>query len=157
MMLNGTLFSIRQERSRPISVSWSIKCYHVFHIRPHPEIKMIMEREYVNRYDANAIQVSPLQDIAAIYHDAITRPATQQTVRHIAGKQAGRVPANLCRAFRLLLEDNMLDGNITAVYGGDVGPSMNPPPPPPLHNRDTCQNDIRIDQEVVMNCHVYTT
>ena len=117
--------------TRPISVQWSIKGYHAFHIRPHPLITLMVEPEYGNQFDPHAMKVSmpPLDTIDPIYYDEATNMSIpHQTVRRIAGQQIGRVPANLCRAFRLLLNRGYVhEHHITAVFQGDVGPSRNPP------------------------------
>ena len=64
-----------------IEISWSVKGYHYFKVKPNPGEVMQVRREYHNPVDPNAMSV--LRE---------------------GGEQVGRVPANLCGAFRQLLE-----------------------------------------------------
>ena len=83
-----------------------IKGYHVYRVRPHAEIAMIVKPEEVNDLDDNAmgIWMPPLTDIPVSYHYSITRPAKNyaaaQRVIDIAGMFVGRVPANFGKVFR---------------------------------------------------------
>ena len=96
-------------------INSSIRGYHIFHIRPHFEIPMDVVKETRNEKDASAVKVMmpDLMDIPQSYHKAITWKAKKKTeedqiVRHIASKQVGRVPANLCTLFENLLEEKCL-------------------------------------------------
>lgn len=105
------------------------------------DISLNVQREENNRYDPNAMKVlmPPLDQIPERLHGDSTRPGgarfpIAQTVARIAGRQVGRVPANLCKAFNLLLQRDLLVGDIIllvgdiiATYTGDVGPSTRPP------------------------------
>ena len=64
-----------------IEISWSVKGYHYFKVKPNPGEVMQVRREYNNPVYPNAMSV--LRE---------------------GGEQVGRVPANLCGAFRQLLE-----------------------------------------------------
>lgn len=82
--------SFAMERS--VRITWSIKGYHYFQVRPHVDIIMKVEPEPNNPRDPFAMKVvmPALYDIPAEYHDNSTRDATssrpRQTVRQIAGK-----------------------------------------------------------------------
>ena len=41
----------RRPSMRTVRVDWSVKGYHHFKIRPHPEVTMLVEPENDNRYD----------------------------------------------------------------------------------------------------------
>ncbi|XP_061170668.1 uncharacterized protein LOC133180108 [Saccostrea echinata] len=111
---------------RPVKFYWSIKGYHAFRIRPHPEIYLNVELED-NPYDPNAMKVCfpTLQHIPQHLQNAVTQDNHLQRVRHIAGKQIGRCPANLCRAFRLMLEREYAT-SIVCKCSGEVIQSTRP-------------------------------
>ena len=117
--------------SHQINVDWSVKGYHVFQIRPPSGVNLIVSKESGNLYDPNAMTVTmpSLQDIPHQLHNMITRERrgskAQQTVAGNASKMVGRVPTNLCRTFRLLI-DTGLTQKITCQYSGSVGPTTNP-------------------------------
>lgn len=77
---------------RSVRITWSIKGYHYFQVRPHVDIIMKVEPEHNNPRDPFALKVvmPALNDIQAEYHDNSTRDATssrpRQTVRQIAGE-----------------------------------------------------------------------
>ena len=78
---------------RTVRIDWSVKGYHHFKIRPHPDITMLVEREDGNRYDPFAMKVMmpTLDRIPRNLHGVVTRPQNQrhhqsQTVAEIAGK-----------------------------------------------------------------------
>ena len=88
-----------------------IKGYHIFKITPHKEIELQVLNEVNNKKDPNAMLVKMLglEEIPVNLHDDITRPKKKsneknQTVKEIAEKDVGRVPANLCGVFRDLLK-----------------------------------------------------
>lgn len=89
----------------------NIKGYHSFKIRPHCDIEMDVVVEEDNSYDpyAMAVNMPLIQEIHPRYHDVVTREEKgkykKQSVRDIAGKQVGRVPANLCKMFRKVLHE----------------------------------------------------
>ena len=95
-----------------ITISQShIKRYHIFKITPHKEIELQVLNEVNNKNDPNAMLVKMLglEEIPVNLHDDITRPKKKsneknQTVKEIAEKDVGRVPANLCGVFRDLLK-----------------------------------------------------
>ena len=78
-----------------------IKGYHIFEIKPHPEIKMLVQNEVGNKYDAFAmlIRMPELINILTEFHNDITREAKRgraaQTVKSITNNVVGRVPENL--------------------------------------------------------------
>ena len=82
-----------------------IKGYHIFQIKPHREIKMLVQNEDGNKYDpfAMLIRMPELINIPIKLHNNITREAKSgkivQTVKSIANKVVGRVPANLEKLF----------------------------------------------------------
>ena len=41
----------------PVKIVWSVKGYHVFHLRPHEDVPMLVEVEENNPYDPNAMKV----------------------------------------------------------------------------------------------------
>ena len=90
-------------------VEWAIKGYHHFRIRPHKDIPLMVLKERGNRFDPFAMKLNvvmpTLGNIPGHLWDATTHPGEgYQLVRHIAGHQVGRVPANLCQLFWQLLD-----------------------------------------------------
>ena len=82
----------RRPSMRTVRVDWSVKGYHHFKIRPHPEVTMLVEPENDNRYDPFAMKVvmPTLLHIPPYLHQEETRPGSQrhsmpQTVADIAG------------------------------------------------------------------------
>lgn len=86
-----------------ISVNWAIKGYHHFRIRPNDGEILEVEREDGNPYD----------------------PFSMKVVRVGSGQQIGRVPANLCKVFRKVLQKGYTN-RITCTYLGRVGHSVRP-------------------------------
>ncbi|XP_077869670.1 uncharacterized protein LOC144361685 [Saccoglossus kowalevskii] len=119
--------------NKNMSFDWSIKGYHHFHRRPHPDALLDVEIEHNNRYDPSSmlVKMPPLCRIPNELHDEVTREGRgnqpNQTVRSIADKQVGRVPANLCKVFRRLLELNLVESVIVCKYTGQTGLSIRPP------------------------------
>ena len=115
---------------REVAVLWSIKGYHFFKIRPHESISMLVLPEEGNARDPSAMKVMMPEDVPAELLDKNTREGDSkrppQKVRDIVGKQVGRVPANLCRVFRRLVEKEMLVDGITCNYGGTVHRTIDP-------------------------------
>ena len=89
----------------------NIKGYHFIKVRPRSDIPMKVEIEEDNIRDPNAmsIKMPSIDDIHLSLHKEITRAGNktrkEQRVCDIAGKQVGRVPANLCKLLRQLLKD----------------------------------------------------
>ena len=108
------------ESARTIEIVPTIKGYHAFHVRPHVDIGMVLVPQPRNRFDPNAfgVWVPHLSGIPEHLRDIETREG--QTVRMIAGKQVGRVPANLCRAFRELVDRGLLANDLKCTYDGTV-------------------------------------
>ncbi|KAL4239860.1 hypothetical protein ACF0H5_000660 [Mactra antiquata] len=81
--------------ARMIHIKWSIKGYHVYRVRPHPQILLKIVPEPQNRFDPNAfvVEMPGLNEIPRYLHDTETRE--RQNVRSIAGCQVGHLPANL--------------------------------------------------------------
>ena len=79
-----------------IEISWSVKGYHYFKVKPNPGEVMQVRREYNNPVDPNGMSV--LRE---------------------CGEQVGKVPANLCGAFRQLRK-------IICIYTGSIGHCQNP-------------------------------
>ena len=115
---------------RDVAVLWSIKGYHFFKIRPHESISMLVLPEEANARDASAMKVMMPEDVPAELLDKNTREGDSkrppQEVRDIVGKQVGRVPANLCRVFRRLVEKEMLVDGITCNYGETFRRTIDP-------------------------------
>lgn len=95
----------------------NIKGYHIYRVRPHPEIEMIVQKDILNSYDPHAMFVTmpQLEDIDSQLHNSITEPSKgkekEQIVEEIAGKHVGRVPANVCEFFNKLL----IDGDVKEI------------------------------------------
>ena len=77
---------------RFVNIVWSIKGYHHFQIKPHPDIPMKVEKEDGNQFDPFAMKIMKpnLQDIPAHLHNSVTRDVSRrhpyrQTVREIEG------------------------------------------------------------------------
>ena len=66
---------------------------------------MVVEPEIGNKYDADAmvIKMPKLENIPIRYHDEML-PSSTERVKDISGKVIGRVPANICKLFRELLD-----------------------------------------------------
>ena len=91
---------------------------------------MLVLPEDGNKYDRNAMKVMMPDCVNEDMLEWVTRDGDSkreaQKVKHILGKQVGKVPANLCRVFHTLLEKEMTLGPIQCHYGGHVGQSTNP-------------------------------
>ena len=91
--------------------SSQVKGYHIFKVRPHPEVAMEVKLEENNSYDPTAMMVlmPTLEYIPSELHNLVTREENKgekkQCVSDIAGQQVGRVPANLCKLFRKVIGD----------------------------------------------------
>ena len=106
---------------RMIGIESTIKGYHVYRIRPHEDITMKLEEEPTNPYDRNAFKVMmpSLTEINPIFHNLVTENG--QRVVNNAGKQVGRVPANLCRVFRRLVDEGLVQpSHIKCKYNGQI-------------------------------------
>lgn len=117
---------------RIIGIDSTIKGYHVYHIRPHKDIVMKLEEEPNNPYDRNAFKVMmpSLSEIPPILHNLVTENG--QMICNNAGRQVGRVPANLCRVFRRLVDERFVQpSDIKCIYSGQ----MNFPRSVPLNQR----------------------
>ena len=116
-----------------VIINSNIKGYYVFKIRPHQSVKMLVEKEHNNEYDPHAmvVKMPELKEIHSSIHEDVTKEAKgkepQQTVKDIAGKTVGRVPANLCKLFEKLLKDGYVT-NITCSSQNDPERSKIPPP-----------------------------
>ena len=84
----------------------SIKGYYVFQIKPHPEIKMLVQNEDDNKSNPFPllIRMSELINSPIKLHNDITREAKRgkiaETVKSITNKVVGRIPTNLGKFFR---------------------------------------------------------
>ena len=89
-------------------INSAIKGYHIYHVRPHRGISMVVRKEHTNSYDENAmiVEIPKKEDLPVSFLEEISRPAKGTKncvkVKDIAGKLVGRVPANLGRIFRTL-------------------------------------------------------
>ena len=83
-----------------------IKGYHIYRIRPHMDVAMNIRHEEDNKYDpdSHSVFMPDLEQIPTSFHSAITAQAkkgrAEQTVRQIAGKMVGRLPANLGKVLK---------------------------------------------------------
>ncbi|VDI07438.1 Hypothetical predicted protein [Mytilus galloprovincialis] len=118
--------------TRYVNIVWSIKGYPQFKVKLHTEIPLNVDYKEGSRFDPFAMRVMMpvLDNIPHHLHDAVTKESSvrhsrRQTVREIAGRQVGRVPANLCRAFRILNDRNLVT-DIACCYHGTCGPTTNP-------------------------------
>ena len=83
----------------------AIEGYHIFKITLLIEMTMIVEREEENEFDpyAMVIKIPEIDHIPLEYRNKITREKEpQQRLKDIAGKVAGRVPANISKLFSLM-------------------------------------------------------
>ena len=103
---------------KTVTISKSnIRGYNFFKVRPRPDIPMEVEMEKDNICDPNAmaIKMPSIDDIHQSLHKEITtegnKTRKEQLVYDIAGKQVGRVPANLCKLFKQLLKN----GSVTKI------------------------------------------
>lgn len=102
---------VQPQKMKTLKVTNSaIKGYHVFKIKPHPFIKMLVLPEHNNPYDQHAmiIKMPVISDIDKRYLNDITDDGEGQVVKEIAGKIVGRVPANLSAVFYKLLKENLV-------------------------------------------------
>ena len=92
-------------------INSNIKAYHIFKVKPHPDIGMNVEKDVLNGYDPNAmiIKMPRIEEISLELHDSVTKEAKngigQQTVTDIAGCTVGRVPANVWKLFHDMLSE----------------------------------------------------
>ncbi|XP_074644266.1 uncharacterized protein LOC141901088 [Tubulanus polymorphus] len=77
-------------------VCWSIKGYHIYRRRPTVGTELIVYPEVGNKHEKDAMIVKTVND-----------------------KIVGRVPANLCRVFALMLQAGYTD-EVTCVYTEEV-------------------------------------
>ncbi|CAC5403287.1 unnamed protein product [Mytilus coruscus] len=119
---------------RYVNIVWSIKGYHHFKVKPHTEIPLNVEYEEGNRLDPFAMRVMMpgLDNIPHHLHDAFTRESSvdklyerlQVNSVKVSCRQVGKVPANLCRAFRIFKDRNLVT-DIACCYHGTCGPITN--------------------------------
>ena len=89
-------------------INSAIKGYHIYHVRPHRGISMVVRKEHTNSYDENAmiVEIPKKEDLPVSFLEEISRPAKGTKncvkVKDITGKLVGRVPANLGRMFQTL-------------------------------------------------------
>ncbi len=106
-----------RNRPRPIRINWAVKGYHVFHIRPPVHLALDVIPEPQNRYDPHAMGVFIPNNPNLLAPE----------VQHLAGRQVGRVPANLCRCLSLLQNGGFLARPIKVEFLGEVAQSTMPP------------------------------
>ena len=91
---------------------------------------MLVEAERRNRFDPNAmvVRIPSLEDIPTNFHMDITKEKkgneNEQTVKSIAGKTVGRVPANLCKLLRGFSQKKV---KVKCFSTGPPSLSSNPP------------------------------
>ena len=71
-----------------------IKGYHIYHVRPHADISMEVERDFDNEYDEFAMKVSmpDATKVKAGLLDAITRPEKQWYIPRLRDPAFGGFP-----------------------------------------------------------------
>ena len=95
-------------------VKWAIKGYHVTQIRPHPAVTLKVMEEDDNPVDPMAMKVvmPNAHEIDEELLGEVTRLGDNrrptQRVRDTVGCIVGRVPANLCRMFRIRYDHNII-------------------------------------------------
>ncbi|KAI8481588.1 hypothetical protein Bbelb_406880 [Branchiostoma belcheri] len=96
-----------------------IKGYHAFKRRPLQGLEMFVMREYDNPLDENAfvVQMPALSIIPADKHDVVTDEKRGTTVRSIAGKVVGRLPAGLGQVLAVMEKDGTYSGAMCAATG----------------------------------------
>ena len=111
-----------------VNVEWAIKGYSHFGVIPSTLIPMDLIPEENNSYDPNAVIVKmpPLGQIAQTCYSLMNKEE-EQRIKSLAGNVVGRVPANLCGAFRKIMETDYLLEDIRCEYNGIVSDSVNPP------------------------------
>lgn len=111
-----------------VKVEWAIKGYLHFKIIPSKLIPMDLVPEEDNLHDPNAVvvQMPSLEQIDQTNFQQMTEEEKQQ-VKKVAGNDVGRVPANLCGAFREIMGKYWLLEDIKCHYNGIVSDSVNPP------------------------------
>ena len=91
---------------------------------------MLVLPEEGNAFDEHAMIVVMPKNVAEEMLDAVTKTDDAkwktQKMKDMLGKQVGRVPANLCRIFRKLLQNDMLLEIITCYYSGTAEHSISP-------------------------------
>ncbi len=121
----------RPHRRNPIRITWSIKGYHAYRIKPTGDIKLTVVPDPHNRFDphAMAVRVPQVEQIPQHLRNRLwDSRAGQQPVQELAGAMVGHVPANLCTVFHRLQEMGMVRGHITARAVGRARQTQNPPP-----------------------------
>ena len=133
----------------------NIKGYHFFKVRPHPDIPMKVEIKEDNIRDLNAmaIKMPSIDDIHLSLHKEITREGNktrkEQRVCHIAGKQVGLVPVNLCKLLRQLLKDCSVT-KITCLMTDP--PCLSQVPPAQQSYKCNIKGDDRLGGGAVIHC-----
>lgn len=120
-----------QETWIEIAVLWSIKGYHAFKVRPCSDISLIITPEEGNKYDPHAMLVKMPDTVPDQLLEKVTRAGDAkrrpQLVKDIIGKTVGRVPANLSKVFRSLVEKRLLVSDISCFFGGRAGHTVDVP------------------------------
>ena len=100
-----------------------------------------------------AIKMSSIDDIHQSLHKEMTREGKktrkEQRVSDIAGKQVGRVPANLCKLLKQLLKD----GSVTKItYLMTDPPCLNQIPPAQQLYKPNIKGDGQCGGGAVVHC-----
>ncbi|XP_019646829.1 PREDICTED: uncharacterized protein LOC109487283 [Branchiostoma belcheri] len=108
-----------------------IKGYHIFRRRPLLGLRMKVVPEPDNPMDKDALVVvmPPLDSIPTADHDVVTDTKRSTTVRHIAGKWIGRLPAGLSTILRRMKAEGEV-AELTCVATGEPRQSFAPWPMP---------------------------
>lgn len=109
-------------------MKWAIKGYSYFRVEPSIFMPMDLIPEEDNSYDPNAVKVQmpSLEQMPQTCFDQMTKDE-EQRVKSLARNVVGRVPANLCGAFRKIMEKDLLLEDIRCEYNGIMSDSVNPP------------------------------
>lgn len=83
-------------------------------------------RGQLSRSNAVKVQMPSLEQMPQTCFDQMTKDE-EQRVKSLAGNVVGRVPANLCGAFRKIMKKDWLLEDIRCEYNGIMSDSVNPP------------------------------
>ena len=100
----------------------TVNGYHHFQIRPLIGFEMILtcSREPLNIHDSNAIKMTvPVMRQLRDVLDIVVRENPRQTIKDIAGKTVGRMPAILAAILGVLLDSKEVI-KISWIYSGSL-------------------------------------
>lgn len=94
-----------------VKISWSIKGYHAFHIRPPINIDLNIEIENNNRYDENAVlvKIPDLVDLPEHVLNQLPEGSNQRPLRQLAGMSTQCKSIWSCLILSSLLKDRGME------------------------------------------------